>query len=141
LGRLKETLYKKLPYISSNSETARREILVAPVLLELLDYVEANIEIEYPLYLNEQLKGDINYFRSRGVFHLYLKIRDSVFLSEKCHRNDSISSIDLRNMPEMTSRVRDWITDKVSILSLSKATHRKIQLDSEGKRSVTLMRQ
>jgi len=33
---LRQTLYKRLPHVSLNSETARREVLVAPVLFELL---------------------------------------------------------------------------------------------------------
>jgi len=64
LARLRETFYKKLPHISLNSETARREVMIAPVLLELLDYVDMNIDIEYPLYVNEYLKGNIDYFLS-----------------------------------------------------------------------------
>ena len=31
------------------------------LLLELLDYVEANIDIEYPLSVDQQLKGNIDY--------------------------------------------------------------------------------
>jgi len=61
LEKLKNTFYKKLPHISLNSETAKREMLVAPVLLELLDFVEADIDIEYPLNVSDQLKGNIDY--------------------------------------------------------------------------------
>lgn len=67
LEKLKETFYKKLPHISLNSETAKREVLIAPVLLELLDFVEINIDIEYPLNVSSHLKGNIDYFiRSSG---------------------------------------------------------------------------
>ena len=62
LEKLKNTFYKKLPHISLNSETAKREVLVAPVLLELLDFVEIDIDIEYPLNVSSQLKGNIGYF-------------------------------------------------------------------------------
>ncbi len=62
LERLRQTFYKKLPHISLNSETAKREVLIAPVLLELLDYVEMEIDIEYPLNFSHQLKGNIDYF-------------------------------------------------------------------------------
>ena len=67
LEKLKSTFYKKLPHISLNSETAKREVLVAPVLLELLDFIEIDIDIEYPLNVSSQLKGSIDYFiRSSG---------------------------------------------------------------------------
>ena len=41
---LKNTFYKKLPHISLNSETAKREVLVTPVLLELMDHIEIDID-------------------------------------------------------------------------------------------------
>ena len=67
LEKLKNNFYKKLPHISLNSETAKREVLVAPVLLELLDFIEIDIDIEYPLNVSNQLKGNIDYFiRSSG---------------------------------------------------------------------------
>ena len=61
LNRLKEAFYRKLPHIALTSETARREVLVAPVLLELLDYLVLKIDIEYPVYVNERLKGNLDY--------------------------------------------------------------------------------
>ena len=36
-------------------------MLVAPILLELLDYVDVSIDIEYPVYVNERLKGNLDY--------------------------------------------------------------------------------
>jgi len=67
LEKLKNTFYKKMPHISLNSETAKREMLVAPVLLELLDFIEIDIDIEYPLNVSNHLKGNIDYFiRSSG---------------------------------------------------------------------------
>lgn len=62
LERLKNTFYKKLPHISLTSEAAKREILIAPILLELLDYVDMDIDIEYPLYVDERLHGNLDYF-------------------------------------------------------------------------------
>lgn len=59
--KLKTTFYKKLPHISITSEAAKREVLVAPILLELMDYVEMNLDIEYPVYVNERLKGSVDY--------------------------------------------------------------------------------
>jgi len=67
LEKLKNTFYQKLPHISLNSEIAKREVLVAPVLLELLDFVDMDIDIEYPLNVSNQLKGSIDYLiRSAG---------------------------------------------------------------------------
>ena len=59
--KLRETFYKKLPHISLNSEAAKREFFVSPLLLELLDYINIDIDVEYTLNVNEKLKGNIDY--------------------------------------------------------------------------------
>ncbi len=61
LDKLKANFYKKLPKISLTSEAAKREVLIAPILLELMDYIDVNMDIEYPVYVNEWLKGNIDY--------------------------------------------------------------------------------
>ena len=61
LDQLRAMFYKKLPHISLTSETAKREVMIAPILLELLDYLDLKIDIEYPVYVNEQLKGNLDY--------------------------------------------------------------------------------
>jgi hypothetical protein len=62
LTTLQAMFYKKLPYISLTSETAKREVMIAPILLELLDEIEVKIDIEYPIYVNEHLKGNLDYW-------------------------------------------------------------------------------
>ena len=54
--------YRKLPHISLNSETAKREVMIAPILLELLDEIDIKIDIEYPIYVSEHLKGNLDYW-------------------------------------------------------------------------------
>jgi hypothetical protein len=61
LDALRAMFYKKLPHVSLTSETAKREVLIAPILLALLDYLDLKIDIEYPIYVSEQLKGNIDY--------------------------------------------------------------------------------
>ncbi len=51
-----------LPYITLTSEAARRESLVAPILLELAQTVKTPIQIEYPLEVNQYLKGELDYY-------------------------------------------------------------------------------
>jgi hypothetical protein len=59
--RLKDTFYRKLPHVSLNSEAAKREFFISPVLLELLDYLEIDIDIEYPIHISNHLQGSIDY--------------------------------------------------------------------------------
>jgi hypothetical protein len=61
LERLKQTYIKKLPLISLNSEMAKREFYISSLLLELLEYIQAQINIEYPLNGGENLSGNIDY--------------------------------------------------------------------------------
>ncbi len=61
LNDLLESFYRKLPHISLNSEVARREFLIVPILFALLDYVDFDIDVEYPIHINEKLKDTVDY--------------------------------------------------------------------------------
>lgn len=62
LADLKTRIQESLPYISLTSETARRELLIAPILLDVVHYTRAQLRIEYPLTVTEQLKGSLDYY-------------------------------------------------------------------------------
>jgi len=58
---LKQRIEDTLPFISLSNEAARRETLVSPVLLEIVRYCQCQLRIEYPLTLNNWLKGNLDY--------------------------------------------------------------------------------
>lgn len=62
LEDLQQRLQESLPYVSLTSEAARREFLIAPVLIELIHYTQVRLKVEYPLVVNEQLKGTLDYY-------------------------------------------------------------------------------
>lgn len=62
IENLKNRLEESLPYISLTSEAARREFLIAPVIMELIHYTHTKVKVEYSLTINEQLKGIIDYY-------------------------------------------------------------------------------
>lgn len=62
LENLKSRSEENLPYISLTSEAARRELLIAPLLLDVVHYTSAQLRIEYLLVVTEQLKGSFNYY-------------------------------------------------------------------------------
>ena len=62
LPGLKTRIEESLPYVSLTSEAARRELLIAPVLLDVVHYTHAQLRIEYPLSVTEQLKGSLDYY-------------------------------------------------------------------------------
>ncbi len=62
IAALKSSLQSRLPYVSLTSEAARREILIAPIVLTLIDYTQAQLRIEYSINVSEQLKGALDYY-------------------------------------------------------------------------------
>lgn len=59
---LKQKIIKRLPKIYFSTEIARREVLISLTLLSLVDWLEIQVKIEYPLKINEQLKGTLDYY-------------------------------------------------------------------------------
>ena len=67
LPELKQKIRTVLPFISLSNETARRETLVSPIMLEVICYCQCQMRIEYPLTVNNWLKGNVDYLlRSRN---------------------------------------------------------------------------
>lgn len=58
---LKTRLENRRQRVRLTSEAARREALVAPVLLEVADLTQAIVNIEYPVEVNQYLSGDLDY--------------------------------------------------------------------------------
>lgn len=62
LTDLKTRITETLPHISLSNETTRREMLIAPVLMDLIHYTQAKLRIGYVLKATEQLKGELDYY-------------------------------------------------------------------------------
>jgi hypothetical protein len=62
LLNLRQRLEEAIPRVSLTSEAARREIFIAPILLEVAYLTEAMVNIEYPIEVNQYLKGDLDYY-------------------------------------------------------------------------------
>jgi hypothetical protein len=58
---LQARLERSLMVVTLTSEMARRETLVAPILLEVASHCKAQLRIEYPLNVNHWLKGTLDY--------------------------------------------------------------------------------
>jgi hypothetical protein len=48
--------------VNLTSESARQQVLIAPILLEIAQVTESAINIEYPIEVNQYLKGDLDYY-------------------------------------------------------------------------------
>ena len=62
LQNLQQRIEESLPYISLTSETARREFLIAPLLIDLSHYTQAKLRVAYNLNVDRQLKGELDYY-------------------------------------------------------------------------------
>ncbi|NJM66016.1 MAG: hypothetical protein HC851_10295 [Acaryochloris sp. RU_4_1] len=61
IDELRDRIDEILPYVSLSTEIARREILISPVIVDLIHYTKARIRIEYPIKVTEQLQGNLDY--------------------------------------------------------------------------------
>ncbi len=57
-----ERIEEVLPHVSLTSDRAKREILVSPVMRDLIYYTKAKVRIEYPIQATEKLQGVLDYF-------------------------------------------------------------------------------
>lgn len=62
LNTLQNRLEQNLIHIAMTSEMARREFLIAPILAQLLDYVDARLSIERTISVNNILQGALDYY-------------------------------------------------------------------------------
>lgn len=66
LTDLKTRIEESLPRLSLTSEIARREFLIAPLLMDVLHYTQATLNVEYPIAVSNQLKGSLDYLLENG---------------------------------------------------------------------------
>ncbi len=52
---------ESLSLVNLANEVARREFLIAPILSEVVHHTRAKVRVEYPLEVNDQLKGTLDY--------------------------------------------------------------------------------
>ncbi|MEO1592593.1 MAG: hypothetical protein AAFU71_15065 [Cyanobacteria bacterium J06632_22] len=62
IEQLRDRIEETLPHVSLSTEMARREILISPVMIDLIHYTKAEMRIEYPIKVTEQLQGSLDYF-------------------------------------------------------------------------------
>ncbi len=61
IEQLMQLHHQLLPKITLNSETAKREFLIAPLLYQVVLQADAKLNIEYPLDINDKLNGWLDY--------------------------------------------------------------------------------
>jgi hypothetical protein len=58
---MQKRFYEILPKIALNSEMAKRDFMIAPVLWSIISHVKARINVEYTLDVDDSLSGSLDY--------------------------------------------------------------------------------
>lgn len=58
---LQENFYEILPKITLDSEMAKRDFMIAPILWEVIRHAEAKINVEYQIDIDNRLSGSLDY--------------------------------------------------------------------------------
>jgi hypothetical protein len=70
---LRSQLEEDLTYVDLSSEAARREILIAPILMRVCRSLKSKLKIEYSLNVNEFLRGSLDYYL-QGVQNVVVNV-------------------------------------------------------------------
>jgi len=62
ITELKQRIEEVLPYVDLENETTRREILIAPIITDLIHYSRAKLRIEYSIKVDNKLQGNLDYY-------------------------------------------------------------------------------
>ncbi|MFM7363994.1 MAG: hypothetical protein ACKO11_05730 [Cuspidothrix sp.] len=62
LSELKQRIEEVLPFVDLENEATRREILIAPIVTELIHYSHAKLRIEYNIKVDNKLQGNLDYY-------------------------------------------------------------------------------
>ncbi|MEH2353079.1 hypothetical protein [Nostoc sp.] len=68
---LQRYLRRNIMRVNPISEAAKCEVLIAPILLEICDQTQTQLNIEYPINVSEQLKVSFDYYISSSNSLLY----------------------------------------------------------------------
>lgn len=76
IAPLQAHLRQALSLITLDNETARREFLIAPVLMELAIATQIKLRVSYPVEVSPQLRGSIDYFLQSQDRLLVIEAKD-----------------------------------------------------------------
>lgn len=74
---LHQRIQASLPYLSLTSEAARREFLIAPILIDLARYNQVKVKVEFPLEVSKQLRGTIDYYIQAKQHFLVIEAKNA----------------------------------------------------------------
>lgn len=73
---LKQRIEAFLPHITLNSEMARREFLIAPILMDLIRFVPLKVKVGYWIEVSNQLRGNLDYYLKSASTLIVIEAKD-----------------------------------------------------------------
>jgi hypothetical protein len=70
-------LQRNILRVNPISEAAKREVIIAPILLEVCDQTQNQLNIEYPINVSELLRGSLDYYISSSNSLLVIEAKQS----------------------------------------------------------------
>ncbi|MGI8503810.1 MAG: hypothetical protein ACR2LR_22155 [Hassallia sp.] len=74
---LQRLIERNLRHVKLLSEDARKQAIIAPILLEVCEITQTQLNIEYPVSVSEQLKGSFDYYISKGKGLLVIEAKQA----------------------------------------------------------------
>jgi hypothetical protein len=109
-GDLYQRIQASLPYISLTSEAARREFLIAPILIDLARYNHVKVKVEFPLEVSKQLRGTIDYYIQAKHHFLVIEAKNA-----DLQRGFTQLSAELMALDQWTEEITPTLYGAVSI--------------------------
>jgi len=66
IDELQRVIERNLRHVKLLSEDARKQAIIAPILLEVCEITQTQLNIEYPISVSDQLKGSLDYYINKG---------------------------------------------------------------------------
>lgn len=77
IEELRLLIERNLRRVKLLSEDARKQVIIAPILLEVCELTETQLNIEYPVRVNDQLKGYFDYYITKHQGLLVVEAKQS----------------------------------------------------------------
>ncbi|MGK7890698.1 MAG: hypothetical protein AB4042_15310 [Leptolyngbyaceae cyanobacterium] len=108
LPAIQQQVEEILPLVVLSSETAKRELLVAPLLIEIARCCQCQLRIEYGLTVNNWLKGELDYL---------LRSQQSLVVieAEKDDLTRGFTQLAVELIAIATVEEKDWVYGAVTI--------------------------
>ncbi|HYX17436.1 MAG TPA: hypothetical protein VE944_24390 [Nostoc sp.] len=74
---LQRIIERNLRRVKLLSEDARKQAIIAPILLEVCEIAQAQLNIEYPINVSDQLKGNLDYYIDKGKGLLVIEAKQA----------------------------------------------------------------